>query len=56
MDTIKLKLTIAYDGTAYQGWQVQKTGVGVQQKVEEALARIFPSVKREHPRGPDPRL
>ena len=46
MDTIKLKLIIAYDGTAYQGWQVQKTGVGVQQKIEEALARIFPSVKR----------
>jgi tRNA pseudouridine38-40 synthase len=45
-DTIKLKLTIAYDGTAYQGWQVQKTGTGVQQKVEEALAKIFPSVKR----------
>lgn len=47
-DTIKLKLTIAYDGTAYQGWQVQKTGTGVQQKVEEALARLFPSVQRIH--------
>ena len=45
-DLIKLKLTIAYDGTAYQGWQVQKTGIGVQQKVEEALAKLFPSVKR----------
>jgi tRNA pseudouridine38-40 synthase len=45
-ETIKLKLTIAYDGAAYQGWQVQKTGVGVQQKVEEALKKIFPSVKR----------
>lgn len=45
-NTIKLKLTIAYDGTAYQGWQVQKTGTGVQQKIEEALAKIFPSVKR----------
>ncbi len=45
-DSIKLKLTIAYDGTAYQGWQVQKTGTGVQQKVEEALGKIFPSVKR----------
>ncbi|HXJ73998.1 MAG TPA: tRNA pseudouridine(38-40) synthase TruA [Candidatus Dormibacteraeota bacterium] len=43
---IKLKLTIAYDGTAYQGWQVQKTGLGVQQKIEEAMARLFPSVKR----------
>ena len=46
LDTIKLKLTIAYDGAAYQGWQVQKTGVGVQQKVEEALAKIFPSARR----------
>lgn len=45
-DLIKLKLTIAYDGTAYQGWQVQKTGMGVQQKVEESLAKLFPSVKR----------
>ncbi len=48
MDPIKLKLTIAYDGTAYQGWQVQKTGTGVQQKVEEALAKLFPSEKRVH--------
>lgn len=45
-DTIKLKLTIAYDGTAYQGWQVQKVGTGVQQKVEEALAKLFPSAQR----------
>jgi tRNA pseudouridine38-40 synthase len=45
---VKLKLTIAYDGTAYQGWQVQKIGVGVQQKVEEAVARIFPSAGRVH--------
>ncbi len=46
--TIKFKLTIAYDGAAYQGWQVQRTGTGVQQKVEEALAKLFPSVKRIH--------
>lgn len=44
----RLKLTIAYDGTNYAGWQVQKVGLGVQQKVEEALARIFPSAKRVH--------
>ncbi len=48
MNPIKLKLTIAYDGTAYDGWQVQKTGTGVQQKVEEALARLFPSAPRLH--------
>ena len=46
MDSIKLKLTIAYDGAAYQGWQTQKVGAGVQQKVEQAVARLFPSVKR----------
>ncbi len=44
----RLKLIIAYDGTPYAGWQVQKVGLGVQQKVEEALAKIFPSVKRIH--------
>jgi len=41
--TVKFKLTIAYDGTNYEGWQVQKTGTGVQQKIEEALAKLFPS-------------
>jgi tRNA pseudouridine38-40 synthase len=46
METLKIKLTIAYDGRAYQGWQVQKTGVGVQQKIEEAMSRLFPSVGR----------
>src|SRR5258707_7205672 len=39
----KFKLTIAYDVTCYEGWQVQKTGTGVQEKVEAALAKLFPS-------------
>ena len=47
-DTVKFRLTIAYDGTAYEGWQVQKIGLGVQQKVEEALAKLFPSQPRVH--------
>ncbi len=46
--THKFKLTIAYEGTAYEGWQVQKIGTGVQQKIEEALARLFPSNPRVH--------
>jgi tRNA pseudouridine38-40 synthase len=46
MDLLKFKLTIAYDGTQYEGWQVQKTGTGVQEKVEAALARLFPSRPR----------
>jgi tRNA pseudouridine38-40 synthase len=46
--TLKFKLTIAYDGSAYQGWQVQKIGTGVQEKVEGALAKLFPSKPRLH--------
>ena len=48
MTPIKFKLTIAYDGGGYQGWQVQKTGTGVQEKVESALARLFPSHPKVH--------
>src|SRR5438552_13262419 len=40
-DAVRLKLTIAYDGTNYAGWQVQKTGVAVQELVEKALKNIF---------------
>ena len=48
MHALKFKLTIAYDGTGYEGWQVQKTGTGVQQLVETALAKLFPSGPRLH--------
>ena len=48
MNTRKYKLTLAYDGTAYQGWQLQKVGLGVQEKVEGALARLYPSAPRLH--------
>jgi tRNA pseudouridine38-40 synthase len=48
MELLKIKLIIAYDGTNYQGWQIQKIGTGVQQKVEEALAKLFPSAPRLH--------
>ena len=47
-DTLKFKLTVAYDGSGYEGWQTQKIGTGVQQKVEEALAKLFPSRPRVH--------
>ena len=35
-----LKLTIAYDGAAYVGWQVQDNGISVQQRLEEAWAAV----------------
>ncbi|MHC1769848.1 MAG: tRNA pseudouridine(38-40) synthase TruA [Verrucomicrobiia bacterium] len=46
--TLKIKLVIAYDGTNYAGWQVQKTGVGVQQVIEDALAKLFPGRPKLH--------
>ena len=45
---LKFRMTIAYDGTNYAGWQVQKTGLGVQEKMEEALRKLFPSGPRIH--------
>lgn len=35
-----LKLTIAYDGTNYAGWQRQINGLGIQQVLEEEIATI----------------
>ena len=36
----KYRIVIAYDGTAYSGWQYQENAVGIQQVVEEALAYL----------------
>ena len=35
-----LKLTIAFDGTDYCGWQVQTNGVSIQQRLEEAWEAV----------------
>lgn len=35
-----LKLTLAYDGAAYRGWQRQDAGPSIQGLVEEALSRL----------------
>ncbi len=43
---LKFKLTLAYDGAAYHGWQSRKEGTGVQNQVEAALARLFASEPR----------
>jgi tRNA pseudouridine38-40 synthase len=37
----RVKLTVAYDGTAYAGWQMQPNGTTVQSVMAEALARIL---------------
>lgn len=38
---MKYALLIAYDGTGYGGWQIQKNKISVQQKVEEAACGLF---------------
>ena len=37
---MRIALGIEYDGTSYNGWQRQKNGIGVQQRLEEALAAV----------------
>ncbi len=37
---MRLAVGIEYDGSAYNGWQRQKVGAGVQERVEDALCRV----------------
>ncbi len=37
----KIKLTIAYDGTNYVGWQIQKNGLAIEQVINEHLSRLL---------------
>jgi tRNA pseudouridine38-40 synthase len=37
---MRIALGIEYDGTSYNGWQRQENGVGVQQRLEEALTLV----------------
>jgi tRNA pseudouridine38-40 synthase len=46
-----IKLTIQFDGTAYNGWQIQKNGKGVQQIVQDALSIILNSSIKLHGSG-----
>jgi len=48
LNPIRLKLAIAYDGTNYQGWQVQKVGLGIQEVIERAISNIFQEQTRLH--------
>jgi tRNA pseudouridine38-40 synthase len=37
---MRIAIGIEYDGTAYNGWQRQTSGVGIQERLEEALSRV----------------
>jgi tRNA pseudouridine38-40 synthase len=43
VELLKFKLTLAFDGGAYRGWQSRPEGTGVQDQVEAALAKLFAS-------------
>jgi tRNA pseudouridine38-40 synthase len=49
--TRHFKLTIAYDGTLYAGWQLQPNGKTVQEVIEGALAKIAGRAVRIHGSG-----
>ena len=48
---MRFKSIIAYDGTAYEGWQSQPSGPTVQDKVEEAINKITQEEVRIHGSG-----
>lgn len=37
----RIKLTVAYDGTNYCGWQLQKNGRTIEEVLNEALSKLF---------------
>jgi len=47
----RLKLTLAYDGSAFAGWQSQKHGNTVQDRLEAAIARVVGKQLRIHGAG-----
>ena len=51
MKSVNYKLTIAYDGTDYAGWQIQPNGTAIQQLVEVAVEKIFGVKARVHGSG-----
>ena len=34
-------IKVEYDGTKFVGWQYQKNGISIQEKIENALKKIF---------------
>ncbi len=36
----RIKLTVAYDGTGYCGWQIQKNGITIEQMLNEAICAL----------------
>ncbi|MGC6425665.1 MAG: tRNA pseudouridine(38-40) synthase TruA [Akkermansiaceae bacterium] len=48
---MRLKLTIAYDGAPYAGWQIQPNGDTIQERIETAIAEVAKEEIRLHGSG-----
>jgi tRNA pseudouridine38-40 synthase len=38
---VRYKMVVSYDGKAFNGWQTQKNGLGIQQAIEKALKKML---------------
>src|SRR5690625_1138149 len=47
----KYKLTLAYDGSEYVGWQIQPNGVSIQGLLEKALTTLLKEPTRVYGAG-----
>jgi tRNA pseudouridine38-40 synthase len=47
----RIKLTVAFDGSAYVGWQLQPNGISIQQCLEQALLQLTGHQIRVHSSG-----
>ena len=47
----RYKLVVAYDGTAYAGWQVQPNGLAVQAVLERTVAQLTGETPKAHGSG-----
>lgn len=47
----RIRMTVAYVGTRYHGWQIQKNGLSVQEALETRLSRICDATIRVHGSG-----
>jgi tRNA pseudouridine38-40 synthase len=48
---VRYRITVAYDGSQYAGWQVQPAHMTVQQRIEEVLASLSGEVVKVHGSG-----
>ena len=40
-DTKRVRLTVAYDGTNYHGWQIQDNGITIESELNRCLSDLF---------------